>query len=164
MVTFIIFCPKNTWSNAEAEAVALGGHLATIRNAAEDRWVYSKFGAYGGALWIMTGRAASRVFQCDPSRHRQLSVRPLDHASPCFGAKRKSSLTKRLHTSRHRTPKAAGVSSSCRLKRRRLSDATQMICASATRLIATSTTNTSRSVICRWMGLIETSCIVSDSA
>src|SRR5213594_729280 len=28
---------QNTWSNAEAEAVALGGHLATIRNAAEDR-------------------------------------------------------------------------------------------------------------------------------
>ena len=61
---------QNTWSNAEAEAVALRGHLATIRNAAEDRWVYSRFGAYGGALWILTGRAASRVFQCDPSRHR----------------------------------------------------------------------------------------------
>jgi hypothetical protein len=43
---------QNTWSNAEAEAVSLGGHLATIRNAAEDSWVYSTFSAYGGALWI----------------------------------------------------------------------------------------------------------------
>ncbi len=31
---------QNTWSYAEAEAVSLGGHLATIRNAEEDRWVY----------------------------------------------------------------------------------------------------------------------------
>jgi hypothetical protein len=43
---------RNTWSNAEAEAVSLGGHLATIRNAAEDSWVYSTFCKYGGALWI----------------------------------------------------------------------------------------------------------------
>jgi hypothetical protein len=43
---------QNTWSNAEAEAVSLGGHLATIRNAAEDSWVYSTFCRYGGALWI----------------------------------------------------------------------------------------------------------------
>lgn len=26
---------QNTWSNAESEAVSLGGHLATVRNAAE---------------------------------------------------------------------------------------------------------------------------------
>ena len=43
---------QNTWSNAEAEAVSLGGHLATIRNAAEDQWIFSTFGSYGGALWI----------------------------------------------------------------------------------------------------------------
>lgn len=43
---------QNTWSDAEAEAVSLGGHLATIRNAEEDRWVYSTFSGYGGALWI----------------------------------------------------------------------------------------------------------------
>lgn len=43
---------QNTWSNAEAQAVRLGGHLATIRNAEEDQWVYSTFGPYGGALWI----------------------------------------------------------------------------------------------------------------
>jgi len=43
---------QNTWSNAEAQAVSLGGHLATIRNAAEDQWIFSTFGSYGGALWI----------------------------------------------------------------------------------------------------------------
>src|SRR5690348_8348260 len=43
---------QNTWSNAEAQAVQLGGHLATVRNADEDRWIYSTFGGFGGALWI----------------------------------------------------------------------------------------------------------------
>jgi len=53
---------QNTWSNAEAEAVSLGGHLATIRNAVEDRWVYSTFSGYGGALWIgLTDR--QKVFE-----------------------------------------------------------------------------------------------------
>ena len=53
---------QNTWGNSEAEAVSLGGHLATIRNAEEDRWVFSTFGAWGGALWIgLTDR--QKVFQ-----------------------------------------------------------------------------------------------------
>jgi len=43
---------QNSWSNAEAEAVSLGGHLATIRNADEQEWVFSAFSRYGGALWI----------------------------------------------------------------------------------------------------------------
>jgi len=43
---------QNTWSNAEAEAVSMGGHLATIRSAAEDQWISSTFGDHGGALWI----------------------------------------------------------------------------------------------------------------
>ena len=45
----------NTWSASEAEAENLGGTLAIIRNAAEQEWVFSKFGAYGGTnrnLWI----------------------------------------------------------------------------------------------------------------
>ncbi len=44
-----------TWNDSEAEAVALGGHLATIRNQAEDDWVLHTFGSYGGQqrlLWI----------------------------------------------------------------------------------------------------------------
>ena len=43
---------SSTWTKAEAEAITLGGHLATIRNAAEDGWIYATFGSYRGALWI----------------------------------------------------------------------------------------------------------------
>jgi hypothetical protein len=44
-----------TWKASEAEAVALGGHLATIRNQVEEEWVFRTFGSYGGKqhlLWI----------------------------------------------------------------------------------------------------------------
>jgi hypothetical protein len=44
-----------TWKDSESEAVALGGHLATIRNQAEADWVFHTFGGYGGKqhlLWI----------------------------------------------------------------------------------------------------------------
>jgi hypothetical protein len=44
-----------TWKVSEAEAVKLGGHLATIRNQAEEDWVFKTFGGYGGRqhlLWI----------------------------------------------------------------------------------------------------------------
>ena len=46
---------QNTWSNAEAEAVSLGGHLATVRNQAENAWIFQTFSSYGGEariLWI----------------------------------------------------------------------------------------------------------------
>lgn len=36
--------PPMTWSQAEAEAVVLGGHLATVRNAAEHSWLVQTFG------------------------------------------------------------------------------------------------------------------------
>jgi len=45
----------DTWTASEAEAEQLGGTLAIIRNAANQEWVFSKFGAYGGTnrnLWI----------------------------------------------------------------------------------------------------------------
>lgn len=45
----------NTWTASEAEAESLGGTLAIIKNAAQQEWVFSTFGAYGGThrnLWI----------------------------------------------------------------------------------------------------------------
>jgi hypothetical protein len=44
-----------TWEESEAEAIALGGHLATIRNQAEEDWIFHTFGSYGDKqhlLWI----------------------------------------------------------------------------------------------------------------
>lgn len=44
-----------TWKDSEAGAIALGGHLATIRNQAEEDWIVHAFGSYGGQqrlLWI----------------------------------------------------------------------------------------------------------------
>jgi len=44
-----------TWKASEAEAVALGGHLATVRNQAEEDWMVRTFGSYRGQqrlLWI----------------------------------------------------------------------------------------------------------------
>src|SRR3989442_128917 len=38
----------NNWTASEAEAEQLGGTLANIRNASEQEWVFSTFGAYGG--------------------------------------------------------------------------------------------------------------------
>ena len=46
---------QNTWTRSEQEALQLGGHLATIRNASEQSWVFQNFGlGFGGGrlLWI----------------------------------------------------------------------------------------------------------------
>jgi len=43
------------WTDAEAASVALGGHLATVNDQAEDGWIYSHFSTFGGInrhLWI----------------------------------------------------------------------------------------------------------------
>jgi len=45
----------NSWTMSEAEAESLGGTLAIIKNADEQKWVFSTFGSYDGvnrALWI----------------------------------------------------------------------------------------------------------------
>jgi hypothetical protein len=50
-----ILLNSGTWKNSEAHAVALGGHLATVRNQAEEDWLLKTFGNYSGAqrlLWI----------------------------------------------------------------------------------------------------------------
>lgn len=47
---------SNTWSASEVEAETLGGTLAVINSAVEQKWVFSTFGSYGGTncghLWI----------------------------------------------------------------------------------------------------------------
>ena len=46
---------QDTWTNNEAEAVILGGHLAAINDAAENAYVFNTFATFGGTsrtLWI----------------------------------------------------------------------------------------------------------------
>ena len=38
-----------TWTQSENEAIALGGHLVTINDDAENDWVYDTFSQFGGA-------------------------------------------------------------------------------------------------------------------
>jgi Lectin C-type domain len=43
----------SSWTAAEAEAVRMGGHLATVRNASENRWIAARFGSIDRRiLWI----------------------------------------------------------------------------------------------------------------
>jgi hypothetical protein len=51
---YYLLAPES-WPAAEAEAENLGGTLAIIKSADEQKWVFAKFGAYGGTdrnLWI----------------------------------------------------------------------------------------------------------------
>jgi len=45
---------SSTWTNAETEAVTLGGHLATINDETEDHWVWDTFQGLPQSrlLWI----------------------------------------------------------------------------------------------------------------
>jgi hypothetical protein len=42
---------NGSWTNAESKAVALGGHLVTINDAAEEAWLRTTFGS-GTRYWI----------------------------------------------------------------------------------------------------------------
>ncbi|MGA2233830.1 MAG: lectin-like protein [Tepidisphaeraceae bacterium] len=47
---------SDTWNGSEAQAVALGGTLATVQNLAENSWIQNTFGPLvgdgGSSLWI----------------------------------------------------------------------------------------------------------------
>ena len=64
---FYYLLPETTWTDAEAKAVQLGGHLAIINDEAENQWVFDTFSEYGGVgrnLWIgLTDRATEGVFE-----------------------------------------------------------------------------------------------------
>lgn len=51
---YLLLDTKN-WTGSEAEAESLGGHLATVRNAAENSFIFNTFADAGGVprnLWI----------------------------------------------------------------------------------------------------------------
>lgn len=53
---------QNVWTASEAEAISLGGHLATINDTAENSWVLnniSTIGASTKSLWIGLNDVAS---------------------------------------------------------------------------------------------------------
>ena len=50
-----IMLTQGNWTESEAKAVSLGGHLVTINNQAEEDWVASVFSGYGAQvhnLWL----------------------------------------------------------------------------------------------------------------
>jgi hypothetical protein len=57
---------EDTWQSSEAQAVSLGGHLATINDQAEQDLVFSSFGSFSGvsrSLWIgLTDQASEGNF------------------------------------------------------------------------------------------------------
>jgi Lectin C-type domain/PEP-CTERM motif len=53
--SYILILEQLAWTDSEATAVSLGGHLATVRNSAEDQWIHDTFSNYGFVernLWI----------------------------------------------------------------------------------------------------------------
>jgi len=58
---------SNDWTNSEAKAVNLGGHLVTINDEAEHKWVSATFGVSNDtarALWIgLNARSRTNTFE-----------------------------------------------------------------------------------------------------
>jgi hypothetical protein len=63
--TYYLLAPA-TWTASEAEAVALGGHLATVDNLVENNWIYAQFSSFNQiprGLWIgLTDTATENTF------------------------------------------------------------------------------------------------------
>jgi hypothetical protein len=61
---------QNTWTASQSEATRLGGHLATVRNAAEQSWIYQTFSGTKRNLWIgavdFTGDGVFRWISDEP--------------------------------------------------------------------------------------------------
>jgi len=57
---------SSSWTDAEASAVSMGGHLVTVNDAAENDWLLATFSNFGGeprALWTgLTDTAQEGVF------------------------------------------------------------------------------------------------------
>jgi hypothetical protein len=62
-----ILLDRANWTDSEAAAVLLGGHLATIDDAAEDSFVFDAFSTFGGqnrSLWIgLNDQTSEGVFE-----------------------------------------------------------------------------------------------------
>ncbi|MGH7866875.1 MAG: LamG-like jellyroll fold domain-containing protein, partial [Candidatus Dormibacteraceae bacterium] len=70
---YVLLQPRS-WSQAEAAAVALGGHLATIDDDAEETWIYDTFATYHGVyrpLWIGLYDADLGRNETDPAARRR---------------------------------------------------------------------------------------------
>ncbi|HWH67762.1 MAG TPA: LamG-like jellyroll fold domain-containing protein, partial [Candidatus Sulfotelmatobacter sp.] len=57
--SYLITDSATSWANAEALALALGGHLAAITNAAENSWIAQTFTGYGD-LWLGLNNQAAK--------------------------------------------------------------------------------------------------------
>lgn len=68
---------QDSWTDSEAQAEAMGGHLATVRNAAENHWIWDTFSPFfDGNLWI--GLEISGV---NPSQWAWVSGEPVTYTN-----------------------------------------------------------------------------------
>jgi len=104
---YAITLAYNNWVNAEAEAVAVGGHLATINDASENSWLSQTFKGYypqGG----YTGPDVSLVwigFLLQDGEWGWISGEPVTFPPPWYdGGPIHNSIHAYLHTDTHYQP------------------------------------------------------------